>query len=268
MAESQLGRIEAMYDKQAATYAAFKEESFSWRFIEQPAFDRYLSDSFLPSLHNLLQADTKVLDLGCGSGMVAQYLASRGVDPHNITGIDLSEKLLEEARARVPQAHFLHASIDNFHLPRATYRLATANMVFHYLNNEQLSTVLELVYGILEPGGTLFFVDADPDTRIETRLPENVNKWLELPTPWGSSAPWFSRDPHALLLDMVYFAGFDLVAGFPLPVSEEGKAASPAEYARYSSHPSRIAARLEKVAETEKQRRLDTRGQQLPGLIP
>jgi ubiquinone/menaquinone biosynthesis C-methylase UbiE len=264
---SQNSRIEAMYDAEASVYADTKEESFSWQYIERPAFDRYLTDGYLPDLVNLYTPDTTVLDLGCGAGLVAQHLASRGIDPSNITGIDLSGDLISVAKTRVPEAHFIHGSIDDFHLPADSFRLVTANMVLHYLNNEQLSRTLELVYDVLEPTGTFFFVDADPDYSEETRRPENVNKWMELPTPWGGSAPWFSRSPHELLLDMTYFAGFDVAAGFPLPVSEEGKSASPAQYQKYTSYPARMPARLDKVPEAEKQRRLEAKDREIPSLI-
>lgn len=261
-----LKRIETMYDEQAVNYAGFKEGSFSWRFIERPAFDRYLSDTYIPGLTNLYRPDTVVLDIGCGAGLVVQHLVSHGIRPNNITGIDLSKGLLDEARNRLPEAHFIQASADSFSLPPESYDLVTSNMVFHYMDNEQLTRTFELIYEALKPDGTLFFVDADPDYTEETSRPENVNKWLELPTPWGGTAPWFSRSPHELLLDISYYTGFDIVAGFPLPVIEEGRE-YPEEYAKYTSYPARIAARLTKVSEEEKQWRLTNLGKPVPLLV-
>ena len=263
--QSQGSRVEAMYDQQATNYADFKEGSFSWQFIELPAFDRYLGGKELPHLANLYTPTTRVLDLGCGAGLVAQHLVSRGIDPKNITGIDLSQNLVREAQTRVPGARFIHASIDNFDVPAGSFDLVTSNMVFHYLNNEQLSRSLHLVYEALKPGGTLFFIDADPDYNEATRRPENVNKWLELPTPWGTTAPWFSRDPHELLLDITHFAGFDVVGGFPLRVADAGKV-MPVEYQKYTNYPARMAARLVKVSESEKLSRLSSRNYSLPSL--
>lgn len=254
-----------MYDEQAQNYAAFKEHSFSWEFIEKPAFDRYLTSDHLPDLPNLYKSDTKVLDVGCGAGLVAEHLNMRGIESSNIVGLDLSEELIKEARARLPDATFFKASADAFQLPASSFDLVTSNMVFHYLDNEQLVRAFELIYGVLKPGGTLFFVDADPDYNEETLSRENVNKWLEVPTPWGGTAPWFNRSPHELLLDMPYFAGFDIVAGFPLKVAEEGRK-YPKEYAKYTSYPARMAARLQKVSEEEKHRRLVNVDKQIPAL--
>ncbi|MCC6766625.1 MAG: class I SAM-dependent methyltransferase [Deltaproteobacteria bacterium] len=40
------------------------------------------------------------LDLGCGTGLLAAYLAERGHDPHALVGLDFSRAMLARARAR------------------------------------------------------------------------------------------------------------------------------------------------------------------------
>ena len=42
--------------------------------------------------------DTRILDLGCGTGLVGKSLAAHGF--HRIDGLDISPKMLEEARAK------------------------------------------------------------------------------------------------------------------------------------------------------------------------
>ena len=138
-------------------------------------------------------------------------------------------------------------------------------MALHYLDNNQLSAALDDIYRVLGANGTFFFIAPDPDSDPETRDPNNVNQWLQRPTPWGGKALWFSRDPHELLLDQIYFGGFDLRAGWPLPVSEEGQVEHDL-YIKYTSHPSRIAARLQKVPDSEKKSRIENAGKLLPSL--
>jgi len=46
---------------------------------------------------NLLAADSTVLELGCGTGRLSRLLAGEG---HRVTGIDLSDEMLTEARKR------------------------------------------------------------------------------------------------------------------------------------------------------------------------
>jgi SAM-dependent methyltransferase len=49
-----------------------------------------------------------VIDVGCGAGPLTKALVEAGFD---VTGIDTSADMLELARANVPRAHFVHASI-------------------------------------------------------------------------------------------------------------------------------------------------------------
>jgi SAM-dependent methyltransferase len=50
----------------------------------------------------------RVLDVGCGAGPLTEALINAGFE---VTGIDSSAELLELARANVPTAHFVHASV-------------------------------------------------------------------------------------------------------------------------------------------------------------
>jgi SAM-dependent methyltransferase len=50
----------------------------------------------------------RVLDLGCGAGPLTKALLDAGFD---VTGVDTSAAMLELARANVPAAHFLCASL-------------------------------------------------------------------------------------------------------------------------------------------------------------
>src|ERR1700760_2662093 len=49
----------------------------------------------------------RVLDVGCGPGFVTAYLAERGVD---VTGVDLSPRMIEHARRLHPHCTFDVAS--------------------------------------------------------------------------------------------------------------------------------------------------------------
>jgi trans-aconitate methyltransferase len=49
-------------------------------------------------------------DLGCGYGAFYDYLVSKGVKVSLFRGYDISGKMLEEARARVPDGEFLSGS--------------------------------------------------------------------------------------------------------------------------------------------------------------
>ena len=74
--------LERSYDRLAETYAT----RISGELAHKP-FDRELLDRFAELTRDL----GPVLDLGCGPGHVASYLAGRGLD---VTGIDLSSGMV------------------------------------------------------------------------------------------------------------------------------------------------------------------------------
>jgi len=231
--------IGQIYDQQASAYAEFADQRFAWPYLEQPAFDKYIPDLYVPK--------TRVLDIGCGTGVVARHLISNGVLPQNITGIDISHEQLKQARVNTPGARFIETSAEEFDLPAGSIDLVTTNTVIHHLDNEQLGQMLDRVYDVLAPDGCYFFVDIDPDHSVEGRDPKNTNKWTVVKTPWGTEVPFFNRDPHDLL-DMLDRHGFDKVSGWVLKVAT-GEVEDPENYVRYSSRPSRMAARYKKVSE-------------------
>ena len=60
----------------------------------------------------------RVLDLGCGYGWHCVYAAEHGAS--HVTGVDLSEKMLEVARQKTkcPQVEYLHAAIEDADFPQ------------------------------------------------------------------------------------------------------------------------------------------------------
>ena len=57
------------YKHQAKKYAKFAENSFTWKFIEKPSFEKHIGKE--------LKNDWKVLDAGCGEGRVIEFLLSK-----------------------------------------------------------------------------------------------------------------------------------------------------------------------------------------------
>src|SRR5215475_11510855 len=72
---------------------------------EWPAFQRLLPASL---------ADRRVLDLGCGLGYFAREARARGA--RQVVGVDLSERMLREARRRTDDAGivYLRDSLEGF----------------------------------------------------------------------------------------------------------------------------------------------------------
>ena len=89
-----INEIEAAYDTVAEEYA----EAFSGEHDRKPK-DREMLHRFSQAIGNR----KPVWDIGCGPGQTAKYLKDLGVE---ISGLDLSEKLLKQARNTHPGIHF------------------------------------------------------------------------------------------------------------------------------------------------------------------
>jgi SAM-dependent methyltransferase len=104
-----------------------------------------------------------VVDLCCGSGLLARELLSAG---YEVLGIDISGALLALARERVPDSRFREESILSAEIP-ACVAVAATGECFNYLfdeNNsrETLHSLLRRIHTALEPGGLLIFDAAEP----------------------------------------------------------------------------------------------------------
>lgn len=247
-----IGRI---YDEQAASYTKFADDRFAWRYLEEPAFDKYISDLYHP--------ETRVLVIGCGTGTEVRHFISRGVRPENIVAMDVSEEQLKVARRTTKGPVYIQSSIEDFYFPASSVDLVITNTVLHHFDNEVLSQMLAKTYRILKPNGTYFFVEVDPDHSPDGIKPENENEWTVVKTPWETEVPFFNRHPEDLM-EALDRHGFDKVSGWLLKVSPEG-AIDPENYAKYISHPSRMAARFKKVPELAKIMRENN--VQIPSLV-
>ena len=99
-----------------------------------------------------------VLDLGCGSGILARELTALGYD---VTGIDGSADMLALAGTVAPQARFVHGNIHEMALPRCRAVFAIGE-AFSYLPPQarrppSLRSAFARVARALEPGGLFVF---------------------------------------------------------------------------------------------------------------
>lgn len=104
-----------------------------------------------------------MVDLGCGSGIVARMLHDAG---YEVVGIDLSESLVEIARNRVPEAVFRVGSFATEDIPRCVAVTAIGE-VFNYAFDKSNCTTVRArtfgrIYAALVPGGVLIFDMAGP----------------------------------------------------------------------------------------------------------
>ena len=78
-------------------------------------------------------ADKRVLDLGCGLGYFAREARERGA--RQVVGVDLSERMLDEARRRTTDPGIVYArdSLEAFSAEPAAFDLVVSSLALHYI---------------------------------------------------------------------------------------------------------------------------------------
>jgi SAM-dependent methyltransferase len=104
-----------------------------------------------------------VVDLGCGSGILARALTGAGYD---VVGVDLSEDMLRLAAAHAPDATLVRSSVLDYELP-ACVAVTAVGECLNYAFDErialaELSRLFAGIHRALEPGGVLVFDVAGP----------------------------------------------------------------------------------------------------------
>ncbi len=119
-----------------------------------PATNQRLIDAF--ARLSGLPAGTRVVDLGCGSGVFTGVLQQRG---YRCVGVDLSPKLIALAQANFPGIDFHVGDIEHLPFADASFDGVLLSGVVHHL--PEPSRCAEEVFRILRPGGK--FVAFDPN---------------------------------------------------------------------------------------------------------
>lgn len=157
------------------------------RYARHFAFGKLAGD---PAFAHLLAAGcippgARLLDLGCGQGLVAALLAAaaeahaagewpaqRPAPPANVrvAGIELMAREVERARAATPAAQFTRADIATAQFPASDVVLVLD--VLHYLAPAAQSDVLRRIRDALAPRGILLLrvADAAPTLRFRYTL--------------------------------------------------------------------------------------------------
>jgi ubiquinone/menaquinone biosynthesis C-methylase UbiE len=150
-----------------------------FRRLTERAFDRIAPqwdtmrgpDSLAPFDAALAAVDRPVrdvLDLGTGTGVGAAAVLRRFPDAR-VVGADLSEEMLERARANVPQAEFRRADASSLPFADESFDLVThANMIPFFDEVER----------VLRPGGTALFAFSIGDETPIYVTPERLRSEL------------------------------------------------------------------------------------------
>ena len=140
-----LNQIENLYDMVAKEYA----ETFSGEHEKKPK-----DQEILRRFSQQIGYRKPVWDFGCGPGQTTAYLKNLGVA---ISGMDLSEKILEQANTIHPEIHFQKGNILELDFENDSIAGVVAFYAIVHFTEEQIGVAFREIFRVLEPGGVFLF---------------------------------------------------------------------------------------------------------------
>ncbi len=157
------------YDAIGETFAAWREEA-----VGDPR--REWEDELVSRLAD----GARVLELCCGGGAPeTKRLAER----FQVTGVDISPRQVERARAAVPRAEFRCADITELDLPPESFDAVASFYSFNHIPREFLAPLFERIHRWVVPGGWLLTGLGQTDN------PGWTGEWLGAQTFFASFPP-------------------------------------------------------------------------------
>jgi len=130
-------------------------------------FATYLEQVGLPLYGAVLDAarvthDTRLLDAGCGAGLLALLASLRGA---RVTALDASAALLAIVRARIPQADVREGDLEALPFADASFdAVAAVNSVFYAAD---MGAAMSELARVVQPGGRVVVTAWGPPERCE-----------------------------------------------------------------------------------------------------
>ena len=125
----------------------------SSKYAASPISDKSAYETKITKLKTYLTPEMSVLDIGCATGTQCGDIAN---NVKQVTGIDISRKLLEIADQRMAErnlgnADFLQTSVFDKIFQSGSFDMVMAFFVLHFF--EDIDVVFERVHELLKPGG-------------------------------------------------------------------------------------------------------------------
>ncbi len=149
------------FDRYAVDYRATVNEAAGIARVDVDQLAGYKARLLLDLMERQLgdSRTRRVLDVGCGVGLVDAELVSGVGELH---GIDTSRKSLAEAKQATPSAHFTH--FDGARIPHAdaAFDLVFAICVVHHVSLRDRQAFVGEMARVTRPGGIVTIVEHNP----------------------------------------------------------------------------------------------------------
>ena len=143
-----------LYDKIA--------ERYTTTFSTDP--DRDIVDLFL----SFLPENSRILDIGCGPGIIAEYMHKKG---YQVEGIDISRKMIELAKKRAPKCKFRLLDMRDLDYSHNSFDGIVALYSIIHVPKSIIFEVFTKFSKILKKGGYLLIAVQEGDGEVLLRDP-------------------------------------------------------------------------------------------------
>ena len=183
------------------------ERAGDWaELLEKP--DRpWLGPAYELVLDRLVGADTRLLDVGCGSGRFCVLAGERGA---RVAGIDATPELLAIARERNPGADLRHGDLQFLPWDDASFDVVTGFNAFFYAAD--IVAAFREAARVVRPGGHVALTAFGRPERCESTP---VLEFL------GPLLPEFAVEDEGPLEPLLAQAGLETVEAGHLEIAEE-----------------------------------------------
>jgi ubiquinone/menaquinone biosynthesis C-methylase UbiE len=140
------------YDQISHTYDAFVQAAN----YQSPQATTELLTQFVLREDNDVSKTSAILDAGCGTGLVGLELANHGFT--NITGVDVSENVLKQAKAKGAYINLVQGDLlGSLPFPEEYFSAVVCIGVFSRFSDEQILDILAEFSRITQQDGLILF---------------------------------------------------------------------------------------------------------------
>ena len=142
-----------------------------------------------------INSTSKILDVGCGTGQTAAYLANKY--SANVTGIDVNSTMVAKAKERMRKnrlpVNIIHGSIEKTSLPDNHFDYIISESVLTFVNKPR---ALDEIFRLLKDGGRFIAIELTIINRLTEKEEHEIKQFYGLDS-LNTKKDWVALLSHA-----------------------------------------------------------------------